>query len=241
MSLDLATLQSSFAGAMLLGDASSPELDQRGLRVHRNTVLSGLCEALRLSYPATDRLIGSAFFDQAALAFARRQPPREPVLARYGAGFADSLATHPGAADLPYLADMARLEWAIDQAGLDAPGFDGARTACTLATTRGPAALVLAPSLRLLRLDHAVLAIWRAITERRYDDLEAADWRAGPEWLAIHHGGDDVIVTALSERAWRLAAHFLSGGDEPGDVDSAATEFLAAPFLRLAFTTETAG
>src|SRR5438552_2223021 len=91
MSPDLARFQSSFAAAILRG-GTVPDFDDRGFGVHRNTVLSGLSEALRLSYPVVDRLVGSAFFDQAALAFARRTPPREPVLARYGAGFADALA-----------------------------------------------------------------------------------------------------------------------------------------------------
>ena len=235
MSPDLAALQSSFAAAILRDEAAPPGIDDRGFLVHRNTILSGLCEALRLSYPVTDKLVGGAFFDQAALAYARRNPPREPVLARYGAGFAETLATHEGAGDLPYLADVARLEWAVDQAGHDMPGFDQATTVLTLPTPQGPAIAAMAPSLRLLRLDHAVLAIWQAITRERYDELEAADWRSRPQWLAIHHGDDDVIVTSLSERAWRLADHLVSGGDEPDDAAAAATELLAAPFIRLTF------
>jgi hypothetical protein len=227
MSPDLAALQSSLAAAILRDKAPPPGIDDRGFLVHRNTVLSGLCEALRLSYPVTDKLVGGTFFDQAALAYARRHPPREPVLARYGAGFAGTLATHQGAGDLPYLADVARLEWAVDQAGHDLPGFD--RT-LALETPQGVATLAMASSLRLLRLDHAVLAIWQAITQ---------GWRAGPQWLAIHHGDDDVTVTALSPSAWRLAHHLLSGGDEPEDAAAAAVELLTAPFIRVTFSPET--
>ena len=235
MSPDLAALQSSFAAAILHQDAVPPGFDERGFLVHRNTVLSALCEALRLSYPVTDKLVGSAFFDQAALAHARRDPPRQPVLARYGAGFTETLAAQAGSGDLPYLADVARLEWAVDQAGHDLPGFD---RALTIQTPQGLATLAMAPSLRLLRLDHAVLTIWQAIAQERYEELETVAWRAGPQWLAVHHGDDDVIVTTLSASAWHLANHLLFGGEEPEDAASAAAELMAAPFIRLTFSPE---
>jgi hypothetical protein len=239
MSPELAAFQASFAGALRHGAAAPPGLDERGFSVYRNTVRSGLCEALRLSYPVTDRLVGSPFFDRAALAFARHEPPHEPVLARYGAGFAGFMSAMAEIRDLPYLGDVMRLEWAVDQAGLDAPGFAEARTMLMLPTPQGQASLALAPSLRLLRLDHAVLAIWRSVTEERLDELEAADWRTGPEFLAIHHDDEDVVVTALSAPAWRLGSHLLSGGDEPADAAAAAADFLAAPFVRLTLSAET--
>jgi hypothetical protein len=43
-------------------------------------------------------------------AFARANPPRSPVMAHYGAGFAGFIEEFPPAAGLPYLADVARLE-----------------------------------------------------------------------------------------------------------------------------------
>ena len=87
MSPDLATLQSDLSAAILRGAPYPHVVADDGLGadirlgVCRNTVLSGLCEALRLSYPVTDRLLGADFFDQAALAFARETPPAVPVLA----------------------------------------------------------------------------------------------------------------------------------------------------------------
>ena len=168
MSPDLATLQSDLAAAILTGAPMATgaivgdKLDaDRRLGVYRNTVLSGFAEALRLSYPVTDRLVGTRFFDQTAVAFARQAPPRQPVLALYGEALPDFLAGLPALGHLPYVADLARLEWAVDQAGLACPGFDGATPSAMLPTERGPASMVLAPSLRLLKTEFAVSAIWR--------------------------------------------------------------------------------
>ena len=49
-------------------------------------------------------------FDAIAVDFASECPPRRPVLALYGERFADWLEGQPWIADLPYLADVARVE-----------------------------------------------------------------------------------------------------------------------------------
>ena len=244
MSPDLATLQSDLAAAILTGApmatdwiaGDGPGADLR-LGVYRNTVLSGFAEALHLSYPVTDRLVGTRFFDQTAVAFARQAPPRQPVLALYGEAFPAFLAGLPTLSDLSYIADVARLEWAVDQAGLASPGFDQASPSAELPTERGPATLSLAPSLRLLKTEFAVSAIWRAIVDGREDDLGELDWQGEPVWLAVHHA-DDVVVTLLRQAAWELTERLLAGGEIAGDgADPAATaaEFLAASFVRLTF------
>jgi len=155
------------AAALLGGDPRASCLAIAGedaahrLAVYRNTVSHGFCEALRLSYPATERVLGRDFFDQSALAFARAAPPRTPVLARFGAGFADFLDGLPALVDMPYLAWIARLDWAVDQAALASAGFT--ERGLDFATERGPARLRAASSLRLLRSPFSILALWQAI------------------------------------------------------------------------------
>jgi Putative DNA-binding domain len=73
--------------------------------IERNTFASTLIRALRLSYPAVDRLVGAAFFDGAARAFIDAHPPRSSYLDEFGGDFADFLAQFPPAASVPYLSD----------------------------------------------------------------------------------------------------------------------------------------
>lgn len=248
---DLATLQADFARAILGSDRAAacdailadPSAAALRLAIYRNTALSGLCEALRLSYPITERVVGADFFEQSALAFARRSPPAEPVLARYGAAFPAFLESLPALADLPYVADVARLDWAVDQAGLAPPGHQRPGHVYALATAHGPARVALAPSLRLLHTATAVRDIWLSIRSGDEDRLADLDWRQGPQWLAVHHRDDDIEATALSPDCWQLCETLLLGDDleaaiskVAGDPDTAlavAAEFMGASFTHV--------
>ena len=113
--------------AQLLGEALPP--DQAGalrVAIYRNTCLSTLVNALRLSFPVVQRLVGAEFFDGSAREFIRRHPPASAWLNDYGAGFAGFLSSFAAAATLPYLADVARLEWSVNCAlhADDAPGLE---------------------------------------------------------------------------------------------------------------------
>jgi hypothetical protein len=246
---DLATLQSDFVRAVLGpdraaaisaidDDAGSAELR---LAVHRNTVLSGLCDALRLSYPVTERVLGTEFFDQSALAFVRLSPPREPVLARYGDGFPDFLKSLSALADLPYVPDLARLEWIADQAGLGSR-----RRGCGfgLVVSGGTATVIIDPSLCLFESATTVRPLWDAVRSGDDEALAAIDWRRGPERLAIFRKGAEIVAAPLSLPAWSVLAALLDGKDLPAaiavlgsveeiDENELARELLAAPFVRI--------
>ncbi|HEX4270468.1 MAG TPA: DNA-binding domain-containing protein, partial [Rhizomicrobium sp.] len=88
--------------SMLPGDGEAARV---ALSVHRNTVLTALVNALRLTYPTADELVGARFFDQVALAYARSNPPRGASLSDYGDGFPDFLADYAPARDVDCLAD----------------------------------------------------------------------------------------------------------------------------------------
>lgn len=237
---DLATLQTGFMHAVLHG-----HVDAR-LAIYRNTVLSGLHEALRLSYPVTERLVGADFFRQTAIEFARRMPPREPVLARYGAAFPDFLATLPSLGDLPYIADVATLEWAVDQAELSPTVSGSCERRLTLPTEQGLAVVTLAPSLRLVQTKNAVHGIWLSIRTEDEGSLSSLDWRSGPQWLAVHHQDGDISVTALTPACWQLCRDLLEGTDieravstvasglaAPDDIATVAGDLMGAPFTRV--------
>ncbi len=237
MSPDLATLQADIVRMILADGRMVPSFldDDAGLRlaVYRNTALSGLCDALRLSYPLIEKVVGTPFFDQTALAFARVNPPADPVLARYGAGFPAFLESLSSLAALPYLPDLARLEWAIDQVGYEPTVED---RGVTLEVEGRIATVTLSPSLRLLATATSVLPLWRALDAGDDEGLGAVDWNAGPQFLAVHYGKDGVRITPLSESAWRLAAALLAGDDldMATEAAEAAIELLSTPFIRIA-------
>src|SRR5712691_10761115 len=108
------------AAAHVLTDGIDPAAR---LGVYRNTFASILTRALRLSYPAVERLVGAEFFESAVRAFIEEQPPRSACLDDYGESFPDFLVRLEAVAALTYLPDVARLEWAVSRA-LHAPDAD---------------------------------------------------------------------------------------------------------------------
>lgn len=129
----LAELQRRFRAALLEGDESGIERDVRHdglsaakrLQIYRNNARLLLTEALKANFPATCRIADERFFAYAAAEFIRRHPPRQPRLAEYGSELPDFLAGFAPAAGLPWLADLARLEWTMleCQEAADAPAL----------------------------------------------------------------------------------------------------------------------
>ncbi len=58
------------------------------------------------------RLVGDEFFRAMARVYVEQEPPRSAVLLRYGESFPSFVAGFEPAESVPYLADIAALEWA---------------------------------------------------------------------------------------------------------------------------------
>jgi len=198
------------AAAHVLADGIDPAAR---LGVYRNTFASVLTRALRLSYPAAERLVGAEFFEGAVRAFIEEQPPRSACLDDYGAGFADFLARFAPAASLEYLPAFSRLEWAVNRAlhAPDAEPLDVAALAALTEKDLGRVRLTPHPSASLVHAGHPVDAIWRAVLARDDAALAAIDPAAGPVWLLVHRAEAGVEVNRLSEGAWRFTGALFAG------------------------------
>lgn len=176
---ELATAQTVFAH--LLRDAKAHEdavqafvgtaasLAPR-LALYRGNVQANARKALAAAYPVVEQLVGAEFFDGLAREYGRRSPSREGDLTRYGDAFDDFLRDFEHVRDLPYLADVAALDWAVHCAhyAADAERFDALQLASrpdeewgTLRVRLHPACAVLSSSWPLARIwsvhqrDHA--------------------------------------------------------------------------------------
>lgn len=171
--------------------------------VHRNNITVALVEALASTFPVTRALVGDDCFHGMAVARIRADPPRSPVLADSGEGFADFIAGFAPVAGLPYLADMARLEQARVQAYHAADAAPVAITAYQallptperLASTR----VRLHPACRWLRSRHAVHSLWQAhqLPDAQLDAALAAVELDRPEAILLTRPHWDVVLTAL--------------------------------------------
>jgi hypothetical protein len=197
----LRELQQSFAAALIAGDPRAGEFviadgiapDAR-LNIYSNTCAGNLVGALRISFPAVRKLVGDDFFEGAALVFIAAVPPKSAYLNAYGAEFPEFLAQFPPASSVPYLADVARLEWAVNVAlhAEDAPVLDAAKLAC-------------------LSGDADPSFVWRAVIDDNDTALAAIDLAQGPAFLVVGRGSDGLAVGRLSEDEWRFAQNLFAG------------------------------
>lgn len=196
--------QTDFAAALRDPDRSAPKTlawpdgsePARRFAVYRNNVMVSLVSALETRFPAARRIVGEAFFARLARAYAFENPPRSPVMATYGDDFADFVALEPGLEELPYLADVIRLE--------------AARTRAYHAADReplGPAAFAtldhealdrlmveIHPSVEIVRSPHPVVGIW-AMNAGEAELGPIEDWI--PQDALIARPALDVVVREL--------------------------------------------
>ncbi len=242
------TLREQLFGLAADGDAAASELTGDGallagddgalrLAIYRNTGFGTLVNALRLSFPAVQRLVGAEFFEAAAREFIRRHPPRSAYLNDYGADFPGFLAGYAPASALAYLGDVALLEWAVNRAlhASDAARLDLGRLAVLVPSAMSRLSFTAHPALGLLRLEFPADAIWRAVMDQNDAAMAAIDLAAGPVHLLIERDATGVQVRALSAAAWEFTAALSAGrplsavladGSE-GDADTWLAEHLA--------------
>lgn len=167
----LRELQSGFAAALLSEAAGAPSAvaagrfgAERQLQIYRNNVFSNLTGALEAVYPVVVCLVDAKFFGYAADCYIRRSPPSGGNLHDFGDRFADFLATFAPAQTLPYLPDVARLEWACHRAfhAADAQPLALDRLATVAPDDHARVTFTLHPSAHVMRSDYPVSRIWQA-------------------------------------------------------------------------------
>jgi hypothetical protein len=226
----------------VLGDGLAP--DAR-LRIYRNNTLITLTEALKATFPVVCRLVDERFFAYAADAYIRAHPPRAPCLSEYGGDFASFLEGFPPTASLAYLPDVARLEWALNEAyhAADAPPLDPAHIAAVPAERQAALRFTSHPAMRLFRSGFPVDRIWEANQPASADpgpiDLDAGGcalliWRAGIE-VRYRSLGDSrfAFLSALGNGA-SLEDAYRAGIALDADFD--LTEALHEAFSGVLFT-----
>ncbi len=204
------------------------------LHIHRHHILDSLAAALAATFPTVQAVVGAEFFRGLARAFIARSLPTQPVLAEYGAGFPAFIAGHDVARNLPYLADVARLDWALNLAfHAPAGGRLVAADLAALPADQLPSLrLSLAPGTVLVCSTYPLDRIWAASQPEAAAD--PVDLAAGGVRLLVLRRPDDAAFVSLSA----AEAAFVAGLGERLTLEEAAGRAapgfdLSAGFARL--------
>ena len=120
----------------------------RGLASYQSNAHMLAERVLVAAYPVVTAILSPDSMGQLARALWHRHPPVRGDLARWGADLPGFIAASPQLAELPWLADVARIEWALHTAATAANVADGVPastdlTSLALLTTHDPDQLTL--------------------------------------------------------------------------------------------------
>lgn len=175
--------------------------------VHARNFIGGLTGALEQSFPVIHALTGDAYFAALACDYIRTMPPRSPILAIYGSDFGDYLETLPVAQSLPYLPDVARLEYARIHAYHAADADIWNRFAHEDVVHLLSQSLARHPSLTAIASDHPIDQIWQVHQSAQVEDV--TDW--SPQYVLVYRSGDIVAHDVLDGFAASCLELVLTG------------------------------
>ena len=219
MQRSLADVQEAFAEALADPLRTIPEgllspsaWDAGRFAIHRNNIAVSLTDVLASHFPVSRRIVGDAFFTWIAQEFVAGHKPATPLLMHYGDELPAFIESFAPAGDVPYLADVARLElaWirayhALEQIPL------GVETLQQLSPMDLMAArIVLHPSVQLIRSPYPVGAIW-AMHQSGSEPVVPED--SGAEDVLILRPDAEVLVRRLPAAAAMFVAAVK--GNEP--------------------------
>ena len=204
--LTLRELQLGFANALFDGadEAIASEIIANGIDpaeridIYRTNLREGFIQALAITFPVIERLVGTDYFRQLALDFLRAHPSRAGNLHHIGGPLPGFLSKRFADTEYAYLSDVAGLEWAYDEAliaaeaqpitvdalsGIDPADYEQLR-------------FDLHPASKLVQSAYPIVRIWRANQPETASD-EIIDLRAGGERVLVLRSADGIDFHSL--------------------------------------------
>ncbi len=118
--MDIKTFQGDFINAIFGGD-KAPAIShvigddtltaEQRFGIYSGSVHGILTQALGIMFPICKSLVGDDFFNNMCKIFIDKNPPNTSFFAEYGSQLPEFIGTFEHVKDLPYLQDVARLEW----------------------------------------------------------------------------------------------------------------------------------
>jgi hypothetical protein len=174
-------------------------------QIYRNNVFISLTGALADVYPVVQRLVGEKFFAQLARRYIRAYPSRSGNLHDFGSAFAGFMLGVEDLRSLPYLPDVAALEWACHEAfhAAEAAPLDFSRL-INPESAKAP----LHPAARLVASRYPILAIWEA---NHAEEPGLVDLDAGADWLVVLRRELQVEILRATPGEFALLAALRDG------------------------------
>ena len=204
----LAAAQQTFADALFAPEHEALITGQlkhaERFALYRGNLKATWAKALGAAYPVIHQLVGEEFFEALAREYGRMYPSDDGDLNRFGAHMPEFLEAFPHTRELPYLPDMARLEWLLHRAHY-APSADAVEATGLAAIPPDAleqACFEFAPALKLFQSQWAVVQLWLAHHAQaewpQEMDAESRAMVARPRWKTAVIAQSQAAYAALS-------------------------------------------
>lgn len=212
-----------------------PARAARGLSAYRSNGAAIAARSLAAAFPTVAQLVGADSFDALAAAFWLACPPTRGDLAEHGAELPAFIAADAQLADVPWLADSARLDWAVHRAEASADAAESGAGLERLGTD-DPAtlALRLTPGTTLVESRWPIATLWqahRSVAEDRFAAVRDALAEGRGETALVWRAGWRAQVAALPAADAAFTRALLAGQPLAMALDSAGAEFDFEPWL----------
>ena len=229
---DLSDFQADFAAALrdrtttpamrrwLAGDA---DLVERRMAIYRANMAAAAGKALASTYPVIRQVVGDALFDGLANEYRRGTPSTSGDLTGFGATFDAFVDSFEHTRSLPYLPDLARLEWAVHLAygAADAPDWDAAALAAVEPERQADIRLHWSPGLAVVASVFPIVRVWQ-LHQPGHDGDFSVDWDRAQAALVARDGFAVTVVDCDPGAAAFLDASLA--GAPLGDAAAAALQ-----------------
>jgi hypothetical protein len=188
------------------------------LEIYREQFFLRHVEVLRDDFGALDHLLGDAAFHVLAEAYLAAHPPSSFSLRDLGARLPAFVAGNEPWSDDPFIADLARVEWAFVEAfdASDAPALDLESVAAVPEDAWTTLRIVLSPFVQRLALGHR--AHDYRLAARRTADAENLETLAGlappeprPAYVVVYRGRETLDQMDLDADAFALLDELARG------------------------------
>jgi hypothetical protein len=223
--LPLAELQARFAAALCAGASQSDGpaaalaecIVDDGLppaarvQVYRNNVRALFEGALARTYPVLRQRVGEDYFARLAVEYRQAHPSQSGDLHWTGRRFPEWIGSRMAGTDYAWLADLARLEWACEEALVSErlPPAQAGSLACVPPANVADVLLSLQPGLRTVASAFPVWSVWQA--NQPGATGEAIDPSLGPQQVVVAHDADGLMLHSLAAEQFGFVEQLAAG------------------------------
>lgn len=182
------------------------------IQVYRNNMAIGLTDAMGAVYPVIHRLVGDEFFQYCCREFMRCFPSRCGNLHDFGREFSAFLKDFKEADSLPYLSDVAELEWNYHVVYHEAEAQSLDLEALSRVNPDSFEALKfeLNPACRIMRSRYPIAEIWR-VNQDEYDGDQRVNLDSGACNLLLIRNREEIEIHNVDDASYAALTHMQRG------------------------------